>query len=269
MPTHQGTSRVRKYVIASLVVPAYNWPVLQANAAGKPIKVILIDDHYLIHDSVAHKLAGQAEFQLVATGTAGEELEPLIEQHRPDVVLLDLGIPVKVGTSIRQGGRYQVLPAVRRLQQKYPETQYVILSAEADTSLIEGALEVGARGYLLKDDELSLHLLDAIRAVNKGGVYFSKEVSQLIMSKKPPRGQAGMELSERQLEVLLAIIANANLSYAEHAKNMGIAEDTFRSHIRAVFEKLGATNIAFAIIRAIQLGMVPERLLGAPRTRDS
>ena len=269
MPTHSRATGARKYVIATLAITAYNWALMQANAPGKPIKVIVIDDHFLIHESVAHKLAGQGEFQLAAAGTAGEELEPLIEQHRPDVVLLDLGIPVKTGTSIRQGGRYQVLPAVRRLKQKYPETQFVILSAEADTSLIEGALEVGAKGYLLKDDELSLNLLDAIRAVNKGGMYFSNEISQQLMSRKPTRAQASLKLSERQLEVLLAIVANANLSYADHAKNMGIAEDTFRNHVRAIFDKLGASNIAFAIIRAIQLGIVPARLLGAPSTRDS
>src|SRR5207245_4606087 len=75
---------------------------------------------------------------------------------------------------------------------------------------------------------------DLIRAVNKGGVYFSKEISQQIMAKKPTRAQAGMELSERQLQVLLEIIANANLSYAEHARNMGIAEDTFRDRQRRV-----------------------------------
>jgi DNA-binding NarL/FixJ family response regulator len=249
--------------MAAQIVPVYNWAVMQANPAENAIKIVLIDDHYLIHESVEHKLAGKAEFQLVATGTAGEQLEPLIEQHHPDVVLLDLGIPTKVGTSIRQGGRYQVLPAVRRLQQKYPATQFVILSAEADKSLIEGALEVGAKGYLLKDDELSVNLLDAIRAVKKGGMYFSSEVSQQIFSKKPPRPQSGVVLSERQLQVLLAIVANANLSYADHAKHMGISEDTFRNHIRAIFDKLGASNLAFAIIRAIQLGIVPAHLLGA------
>ena len=69
--------------------------------------------------------------------------------------------------------------------------------------------------------------------------------------------------------MLLAIVANANLSYTEHAAKMGIAEDTFRNHVRAIFDKLGATNITFAIIRAIQLGIVPERFLRPPSHQDS
>jgi two-component system response regulator DegU len=248
--------------MATVPIPVYNSRVLPADAPHTPIKVLLIDDHFLIHESVAHKMAGKPEFQLVATGTAGEEIEPLIEQHHPDVVLLDLGIPVKAGTNIRQGGRYQVLPAVRRLLQKYPETQFIILSAEADKSLIEGAFEVGARGYLLKDDELSLNLLDGIRAVSKGGMYFSREVSEIIFSKKQSRAKSSVQLSDRQMEVLLTIVEHAELSYAEQAQRLGISEDTFRNHIRGIFDKLGARNIVFAIVRGIQLGLVPKHLLG-------
>lgn len=231
-----------------------------------PIKVVLIDDHFLIHESVAHQLAKHTDLQLVATGTAGEQLEPLIEQHCPDVVLLDLGIPPKVGTTIRAGGRYPVLPAVRRLRQRYPATQFVILSADATPALVEGALEVEAKGYLLKDDELSVRLADAIRAVSKGGVYFSKEVARQILSQRPIRPDT--DLTERQIAVLHAIVSNANLSYADHAQNMGIAEGTFRNHLRAIFERLGASNVTFAIIRAIQLGIIPAHLLGLPTGRD-
>ena len=242
--------------------PVYNARVLTGDASQTPIKVLLIDDQYLIHESVALKMAGKPEFQLVGTGTAGEEIEPLIEQHHPDVVLLDLGIPVKAGTNIRHGGRYQVLPAVRRLLQKYPDVRFMILSAEADRSLIEGALEVGARGYLLKDDELSLNLLDAIRAVHKGGVYFSREVSEQLFTKKRPRAKSGLELSDRQMDVLLMIVEHADLTYAGQAQLLGISEDTFRNHIRSIFDKLGARNIVFAVVRAIQLGLIPKHLLG-------
>ncbi|MCC6189061.1 MAG: response regulator transcription factor [Anaerolineales bacterium] len=225
----------------------------------RPIKVVLIDDHHLIHDAVGSKLAGSSEFQLVGQGTCGEELEPLIERHRPDVVLLNLGLPIKVGTTIRQG-RYQTLPAVKRLRQQYPETQFVILSAHADPSLVDGALAVEVKGYLLKDDELSVNLLDAIRAVSKGGVYFSSELSEQVFSKKPPR--PAVDLSERQMEVLHAMVQNPGEGYAGLAEKVGVAENTIRSHVRVIYEKLEVNSEPAAIVKAIQLGLIPPHLLG-------
>src|SRR5262245_35263521 len=195
--------------------------------AEQPIRVILVDDHFLIHEAIANILANRAEFEIVAKGTAGEQLEPFIDQHHPDVVLLDINIPAQPGTTIRHAGRYQTLPAIRRLRHRYPQTQLIILSTDANRYLIEGALEAEARGYLLKDDELSLHLPDAIRAVHKGGVYFSKEVARQILRPQPDDPDTG--ITERQLQVLRTIFSNANLSYAEHASTMGIAEDTFRN----------------------------------------
>jgi DNA-binding NarL/FixJ family response regulator len=239
--------------------------MLQSEKPRQPIKVVVIDDHYLIHDSVASKLAGNPEFELVGKGTAGEELETLIEKHRPDVVLLDLGLPIKVGTTIRQG-RYQVLPAVKRLRQRYPGTQFVILSANAAPSLVDGALAVEVKGYLLKDDELSVNLLDAIRAVSKGGVYFSKELSEQVLTRKPPR--PAVELSDRQMEVLQAMIAYPGEGYAVWAEKVGVAEDTVRNHIRVIYEKLGVKNASAAIVKAIQLGMIPPHLLTHHDTED-
>lgn len=228
-----------------------------------PIKVILIDDHFLIHEAIAHQLANQPDLVLVATGTSGEELERLVEQHHPEVVLVDLSIPPQAGTSVRTAGRYPVLAAIRQLRAKYPSTQFVIISASADVSLIEGALDVDAKGYLLKDDALSTHLPDAIRAVNRGGLYFSKEVALQITAVRRPEPAA--ELTERQVEVLRAIVADANCSYAEQARRLGMAEDTFRNHLRAIFKKLGASNLTFAILRAAQLGLIPIYLI-SPQT---
>ncbi len=239
---------------------------MDTGSLSSPIKVALIDDHHLILESVRHKLAGDPGFDLVATGTAGDAIEPIIEQYRPDVILLDLGIPAKTGTTIRDGGRYQVLPAIRRMRQKYPDTQFLILSSDVDASLVEGALEVEATGYLLKDDELSVDLLQAIRAVNNGAVYFSKEIQRQFMSRRVDK-QTKL-LTERQLEVLLAIWQKPELSYSEHAKNLEISENTFDNHLKAVFRELRVKNLAGAIIRALQAGLIPAHLQSGPGTAD-
>jgi two-component system, NarL family, response regulator DegU len=241
--------------------------VFQPNSAGNPIKVALIDDHFLIHESVQHKLDGHPDFELVAKGTAGEQLEPILETHHPDVVLIDLGIPAKVGTTIREGGRFQVLPAIRRLKQAHESVQFLILSGEMNSALVEGALSVGARGYLLKDDELSVELPDAIRAISKGGVYFSREVHRQLLVEKPARGTRG--LTDRQLTVLLSVFQNPNLSYRAHANNLGIAENTFDNHLKNIFKELGANNLAAAIVKALQAGLIPEDLLRKQATEET
>jgi DNA-binding NarL/FixJ family response regulator len=221
------------------------------------IKVVLIDDHYLIHEAVSHQLDGHQDISLAAMGTAGEELEPLIEAHQPNIVLVDLNIPPKKGTTIRQTGCYPVLPAIRRLRKKFPQTHFVILSGAATSSLLEGALEAGASGYLLKDDELSLQLPDALRAVYHGGLYFSREASRHFFSSPAGGSTPPPHLTSRQLEVLRVIMENTDRTYAEHARSIGISEDTLRNHLRIVFEKLGVSSLAGALIHALQLGLLP------------
>lgn len=222
-----------------------------------PIKVVVIDDHPLIHETVAEQFSrNPEEFELVGTGTSGEEIELLVEKHQPDIVLQDLGLPIKRGTTIRQTGRYQVLPAVRRLHGNLPQTNFVIISSDADRSLVHAAVESGAKAYLIKDDELSRHLLDALRAVMNGGVYFSTEVAWLLAPGNPQSVGAAL-LTPNQIEILQEVKANANLTYADHARNLGVSEGTFHNHLRAIIEKLGASNLAFAIIRAIELGILP------------
>lgn len=221
------------------------------------IRVVVIDDHQLVHETIAEQFSRNPEdFELVGTGTSGEEIEALVEKHQPDIVLQDLGLPIKRGTTIRQTGRYQVLPAIRRLRGKLPQTNFVIISSDADRSLVHAAVESGAKAYLVKDDELSRHLLDALRAVMNGGVYFSTEVARLLAPDNPKPMVTAL-LTPNQIEILREVRVNANLTYADHARNLGISKDTFHNHLRAIFEKLGVSNLAFAIIRAIELGILP------------
>jgi DNA-binding NarL/FixJ family response regulator len=229
------------------------------------IRIVLFDDHPLIHEAVAHQLAGSEEFALVAAGTSGEEFEPLLEAHRPDIVLLDLAIPPRPGTTIREAGRFPVLPALRRLHGRYPATRFVILSGEFSPALLEAALESGASGYLLKDDGLSTQLADALRAVRRGGWFFSAEVGRHLQSTRSMPRQASPELTPRQLEVLRAIAANPELTHAEHARAMGISEDTVRNHLRTIYDRLQVTNLTAAVVRAVQAGLISLEQTNPPR----
>ncbi|CAG0987065.1 partial Transcriptional regulatory protein DesR, partial [Anaerolineae bacterium] len=127
-------------------------------------------------------------------------------------------------------------------------------SQHFDLTTVERAASAGVHGYLLKDDRLTEHLADAVRSVYRGGAYFSAAVSEMLhrpLSKTPP-----LSLTNRQLEVLQAICASPNQSYSEHAAKLGIEENTLRNHLRAIFERLDVNNLAAAIIKASQMGLI-------------
>jgi DNA-binding NarL/FixJ family response regulator len=231
-------------------------------ANEKPVTVVAIDDHPLIRQAIRNMLALHDEITLVAEGSAGEHLFPLVAAHRPDVLILDLGLPqTSNGSTYDQS--FQVLPAVARLYQEYPETAVIILSQHIITSLVHHAAEVGVRGYLLKSDDLSLNLPDAIETVSKGGVFFSEGITQvLFIGGTPP----DLILTERQREIVLAIASAPDASYAEHAAALQIAEATLSNHLARIFRKLGVRSLTACIMRCIELGIVPVEQGANPDT---
>jgi DNA-binding NarL/FixJ family response regulator len=185
-----------------------------------PIKVVLIDDHYLIHEAVAHQLAGQEDIILAAGGAAGEEIEPLIEAHQPDIVLIDLNIPRRREPPSGKAGTSRFSPPSAICAKSIPKPVSWSFSGTATLGLLEGALDAGASGYLLKDDELSLQLPDALRAVHRGGLYFSREAGRHFFKTPAAVEPPVPALTPRQLEVLRAILQNTNLTDPEHARRM-------------------------------------------------
>lgn len=220
---------------------------------GKPITVVAIDDHPLIRQAVRSMLALNDEIVLVAEGSAGEHLFPLVAEHRPDVLILDLGLP-QTSNDSTYDQNFQVLPAVARLHQEYPETAVIILSQHIITSLVHQANEVGVKGYLLKSDDLSLNLPDAIETVSMGGVFFSESISQVLFDGGTPPDPI---LTERQREIVLAIASAPDASYAEHAAALQIAEATLSNHLSRIFRKLGVKSLTACVVRCIELGIVP------------
>jgi len=229
----------------------------------KPITVITLDDHYLVRQGIRSLLAEDESIRLVGEGSVGDHLAPLIKRHEPDVVLLDIGMPQQ---EIKEGGRtdnsFRALPAIARLRNEYPDMNIIVVSQYASQVLVEGALEMGVRGYLLKGDALSAHLADAIRAVYRGGVYLSEGVSNRVrLPSLSARNEAA--LTTRQREIIRAIAAQPELTYAQHADQIGISEHTFTNHLRQIFSRLGVSNVTAAVVRAMQLGIVS---LGQPES---
>lgn len=219
----------------------------------KHITVITLDDHHLVRQGIRSLLDGETDIRLVGEGSAGEHLEPLINKHRPDVVLLDLGMPQhKKGPT---EDSFRALPAIARISNSYPDTKIIIVSQYVSKAIFESAMELGVGGYLLKDDALSMCLVDAVRAVHRDGFYFSKAIGRRIADswKRTTREPI---LTQRQLEIIQALAGNPGLSYSQHADRLGISEHTFNNHLRKIYEKLEAKNVLEALVSAVRLGIV-------------
>ncbi len=223
----------------------------------KPITVITLDDHHLVRQGIRSLLADKPDIKLVGEGSAGEHLLVLVQQHQPDVVLLDIGMPQKeaVDTSAYPDNTFRVLPAIARLRNQYPDTHVIIVSQYQSQAIIEGAMELGVQGYLLKDDALSMQLANAIRAVYWGGLYFSPEIERQLTSGHSRNPQDAV-LSSRQKEILQALANNPNLSYPQIAKRLGISEHTFNNHLRKIYERLEVSNKLEALLNALRIGLV-------------
>lgn len=225
---------------------------IQRNA-GDEITVVMIDDHHLIREGIFSILNRSSNIKVVDEGWDGASLERLVAQHQPDVVLLDLEMPFNATQVDSQS--FSAFPAIAKVRKNFPDTRIIIISQHATQGLIEGALNTGVNGYLLKDDALSLHLIDAIQAVYLNGVYFSGEISRNLLQMQATKKKPSV-LTGRQEEIMQAIAANPDWSYASHAEVLGISEHTFSNHLRQIFERLEVNNIAAALIKAIQLGIV-------------
>lgn len=219
-----------------------------------PIRVISIDDHSIFRRGVRDLLDEFDDVELVAEGSSGEEIIPLLQTYRPDVLLLDLNLPREPGATTRDPGqRFPILPFLFRIRTVFPETRIIILSQHATSSLARAAGEAGVRGYLVKDDALTTQLVSAIRTVVKNGLYFSEEIETMLRSRRQPT----LSLSTRQTEVLLAIAANPDLSREQISEQMGITVHTVDHHLRTIYDKLGVSSLPAALLKAARLGLIP------------
>ncbi len=219
----------------------------------KTISIIAIDDHPLIRQAIKSLVSAKENMSLVAEGAVGSDALKLIEQHRPDVLLLDLSMPQNEDDTEE---RFQALPAISSLMAKYPDISIIILTQHYVPVIIRGAIDRGVSGYLLKSDDLSLNLPGAIETVAKGGVYFSETISQHLFQKEARDGKETVNLTERQIDILTAIYNSPDAPYSEHAKNLGIKVTTFKAHLTKVYKALGVTNATSAIIRCMELGII-------------
>lgn len=205
------------------------------NAA--PIRVLIADDHAALRDGVAAIVSNEPDITIAGEAANGEEAIAAFRALRPDILLLDLQMPVL--------GGLEVITAVRA---EFPEARVVVLTTyEGDVQALR-ALRAGASGYLLKTS-LRKELLEAIRVVRAGRRYVLAEVAQEIAIHA-----AEDPLTTREVEIL-AMVADGNANKVI-ARRLSLSEDTVKAHLRAVYSKLDVNDRTQAVTVALRRGII-------------
>ena len=209
------------------------------------VRLVVIDDHALFRAGLVSLLSTIPEFEIV--GEAGDGLEGLtvIERTEPDIVLLDVNMPLMSGVEM-----------IEALQMKHNPRVLMLTVSKHDDDLF-GAIAAGADGYLLKDAEPD-ELRRSINLVAEGKSVLSPEVTQRVFKAISSSQGFPLEvaLSKREMDVLNCLARG--MTSAQIASELFISENTVKTHVRHILEKLEASNRAEAVSRAIQMGIIRQ-----------
>jgi DNA-binding NarL/FixJ family response regulator len=206
----------------------------------KPIRLVIADDHPIVLDGLRGILISQPEFEIVGEATNGADAARLAREMEPDVVLIDLRMPVMDGVS-----------AIREIKARHADIQILVLTTYDSDADILPALEAGATGYLLKDVGRA-ELFAAIRASARGEPILAPAVAARLIAQV--RAPAGDKLSNREIEVLELVADGA--SNSDIAGRLHISQATVKSHLINIFGKLGVSDRTAAVTVALQRGIL-------------
>jgi DNA-binding NarL/FixJ family response regulator len=211
------------------------------------IQLLIVDDHPVVRDGLRGMFAGNPGFQVVGEASNGAEALARAAALQPDVILMDLRMPVMDGvTAIR---RFSERPRVEGVQPRI----LVLTTYDSDSDVVH-AIEAGATGYLLKDSPRD-ELFRAVRAAYRGESVLAPSVTSRLMSQL--RSPAGEGLSERELEVLALIAQGQN--NREAAAQLFISEATVKTHLVHIYSKLQVSDRAAAVAAAYERGLLTPR----------
>ena len=208
----------------------------------KPIRVMLVDDHAVVRSGLGAFLMAFDDLELVAEASSGEQAVSICVQARPDVVLMDLVMPGMDGAA-----------ATRAIREKCPDIQVIALTSFKEQELVQGALQAGAIGYLLKNvstDELA----DAIRAAYAGKPTLAPEAAQALIQASQKPAMPPIELTDRELEVLELMVAG--LTNPDIANRLVISRSTVKFHVSSILTKLNVSSRTEAVATALQNKLV-------------
>lgn len=215
----------------------------------RPISILLADDHTIVRQGLAKVLEAEAGFSVVGEARDGREAISQVEQLKPDVVLMDITMPMLNG-----------IEATRQIKKSNPKTKVIILSMHSHNRFISELFSLGASGYLLKDSS-GTDIINAINAAIRGDTYLSPSISRQVIEDyvslkrtKSSREELYSQLSNREREVFQMIAEGR--STKEIAEILCVSMSTVKTHRSNIMEKLQMDNISQLIHFAIELGLV-------------
>ena len=210
----------------------------------RPLRLLLVDDHRMLREGLRRSMELYG-FDVVAEGSDGEEGVRLAQALRPDVVLMDVSMPVLDGVE-----------ATRRIRLVSPDTQVVMLTMHADREVLAKAIRVGAAGYLVKDcstDEVA----DGVRAAANGEGSVSPEFAKSMLreAKFPIPEKPGEQIISKREEEVLQLIADG-FSTVEVGAKLYISVKTVKNHLASIYQKLDTADRTQAVVRAVRMGII-------------
>ena len=212
------------------------------------IKIIIADDYKIFRDGLKVSLSQDEDFEIIAEADNGEDLIACIEKSKPDVIIMDLKMPIMDG-----------MEATQIIRKKYSDIKILVVSMYDDDKFIIHLMEIGANGYLLKNADPA-EILKAIHSVFENGYYFNDIVNKALLKKlvlkgniKPSFNQ-NVELTERELEVLKMVCEEKTAT--EIGKEIFLSPRSVEGIRQRLIEKIGVRNTAGLVMFAYKSGIV-------------
>ena len=218
-------------------------------SVGGRLRVLVVDDHPLVQDSLCRVLENTGEFEVVGQASNGEEAVPLAESLRPDAVIMDLMMPGMGGVA-----------ACQEIVERLPDTRVLMLTASTDDEAVIAAVAAGATGFVIKDASLP-ELLEAVRDVALGRLRIPLSVLRRAFSvaygkQERTHGEKSPVLTEREREVLTMFARGS--SYADIAGTQGNSASTVRNVIYRIQDKLGVGSRQGLVAWAVRNGLLDD-----------
>lgn len=211
------------------------------------IRVIVCDDQEIVCQGLSTILNNDPQIQVVATANNGLDVMELVAIHQPDLVLMDLKMPVMNG-----------IQATQKINSSFPQIKVLVLTTYDDDEWLFDAIRAGAAGYLLKDTP-SVALIQAIKGTLEGETYLDPNVAGKVLhnvarQRQTPVSGFHVQLSDRETDVLQLMARG--LTNADIARELYLSEGTVRNYTSAIFSKLGVNDRTQAVITALRYGLV-------------
>ena len=211
-----------------------------------PIRILLADDHAIVRAGIRQVLEHSGDIEIVCEASDGEIAQALIQQHHPDVAVLDIQMPKASGIEV-----------TRWVRMNMPDVGVLVLTAYNDDPYVMAVLQAGANGYVLKTASPE-ELIQAVHDVHEGKSALDASITQKLMahmfngSKIP----AAEELTEREFEVLC--LTAKGFTNKAIGVQLGISDRTVQGHLAHIFDKLQASSRTEAVMRAVSFGWISQ-----------